>query len=234
MDKSKIKAFLQSTLKLSLAISLALVVTVAALVGGFVLYDNHQKESARRLAAPYEVVTRRTVDLKDVLSLTFTVETKLIDGEMYVSLKAEGYPTYLEHPENRSNGFLLQFLDRDGFRIYNKSIPLTAFTTIWGAENATGLAYQFKEYTGLESYRRFSTASIGWTVNPRLVLQRPQPTAPTPPASTIPDPCAPGLANEERLRRLARFGEVRQTSSNTYTAGARSLSFIGTQLGHCR
>jgi hypothetical protein len=48
------------------------------------------------------------------------------------------------------------------------------------------------------------------------------------------DPCAIGLGMNERLSRLSKFGTVRQTSQNVYTAGEHRISFdfLG-QLSSC-
>lgn len=48
------------------------------------------------------------------------------------------------------------------------------------------------------------------------------------------DPCAMGLGMNERLSRLSRFGTVRQTSQNVYSAGGHHISFdfLG-QLSSC-
>jgi hypothetical protein len=48
------------------------------------------------------------------------------------------------------------------------------------------------------------------------------------------DPCAPGLSREERLKRLRTYGQVRETSTDTYEAGTHQITF-GTYvpLIHC-
>lgn len=227
------KAFLQGTLKLAMAISLALIATVAVVAGGFKLYEDHQKDRDRAEAAPFETVSRRVVDLKNPLDLEFSIETKVVNGYLYVSVNADGYPQYLEHPANKAKGaFVLEFEDSDGFRINEKSIPLNNFTTLWGKERAGGLSYQYKEFISLSDYKRFNSVSIRWTVDPKLTLAKPQANNPKP-SATHPDPCAPGLSKTERLSRLANFGQVRQTGSDTYSAGPRWITFIGNQLLSC-
>src|SRR5713101_736683 len=47
------------------------------------------------------------------------------------------------------------------------------------------------------------------------------------------DHCGPGLSKNERLRRLASYGALRQTSEDTYTAGNHSVSFFLGQLLSC-
>src|SRR6516165_2249455 len=49
------------------------------------------------------------------------------------------------------------------------------------------------------------------------------------------DPCEPEISREERLRRLATFGTVRQVGFGQYQAGDHELMFLrdGT-LVHCK
>lgn len=50
------------------------------------------------------------------------------------------------------------------------------------------------------------------------------------------DHCAPNLSREERLRRLALTGTVRETSYQTYSNGNHFVSFLssGPEVAHCR
>lgn len=41
------------------------------------------------------------------------------------------------------------------------------------------------------------------------------------------DPCAPHLWRDERLKRLATFGRVRETGMNTLQAGGHEVAFFG-------
>jgi hypothetical protein len=44
--------------------------------------------------------------------------------------------------------------------------------------------------------------------------------------------CAPNLSRQERINRLAKKGQIRQTSENSYSAGSSfvSFSFAGTLM----
>ena len=57
------------------------------------------------------------------------------------------------------------------------------------------------------------------------------------PAGDPSDPCAPNLSRAERLRRLATFGQVRETGLETYEAGTHSVTLgfgYGVGLISCR
>jgi len=49
-----------------------------------------------------------------------------------------------------------------------------------------------------------------------------------------PDPCAPNLSQAERLRRLAAFGQLRQTADGDYEAGGHSVMYSFGTLLACR
>ena len=50
------------------------------------------------------------------------------------------------------------------------------------------------------------------------------------------DPCAPGISSKERLKRLSKFGEVRQVGPGDYEAGGRRVSIfeLDNSLIYCR
>lgn len=50
------------------------------------------------------------------------------------------------------------------------------------------------------------------------------------------DPCAPGISSKERLKRLSKFGEVRQVGPGDYEAGGRRVSIFeyDNSLIYCR
>lgn len=49
------------------------------------------------------------------------------------------------------------------------------------------------------------------------------------------DPCAPGLTREQRLDRLKRFGTLRQTSENIFSAGIHQIIFSNSgHIINCR
>jgi len=228
--------FLKGILKLTIAISLALIATAAVIFGGYKLLGDREESRRKADAAPYEQVSRHQVDLKKPLDLAFTVETKVVDGYLYVSIRADGYPKYLLHPKNKASGaFILNFYDSDGFNVYEKSISIKDFTTVVNGSDPDGLSYQFKEFVSLSDYKRFSRTSIGWTVDEKLVPTTAQPSPPIPskPTATLPDPCAPGLSKSERLRRLAALGDVKQSSADSYSAGGRRVAFSGDYLLSC-
>ena len=74
-------------------------------------------------------------------------------------------------------------------------------------------------------------------------LQRAKPRAkpsatskPSPSSSEVDntDPCALNLSEAERLRRLATYGVVRQSSDGNYYAGKHNVTYSGSYLIYCR
>jgi len=54
------------------------------------------------------------------------------------------------------------------------------------------------------------------------------------PLSEDSDPCAVGIATDERLRRLRRYGPVRQTGDETYEAGEHRIMLVGGKMMYCQ
>lgn len=52
-------------------------------------------------------------------------------------------------------------------------------------------------------------------------------------SASVDDHCAPGISKAERLRRLALHGVVRQSGSDSYNVGGRSLHFFQSELLAC-
>lgn len=49
------------------------------------------------------------------------------------------------------------------------------------------------------------------------------------------DHCAPSISKAERFKRLSKYGAVRETGLNEYSAGSKSITFLSpTELLNCR
>jgi hypothetical protein len=164
-------------------------------------------------------------------------KTKLVDGQMYVSLRFNGYPDYFNYPANQSEGFHIQFLDADGFNLFEKYLKVSEFATVVdGSGKQAGLMMQFTQFASVKDYSNLASMSVGWT----LSTKAPKPARPlNPPASilndqTANDHCAPGISRQERMSRLARHGQVREVGMGEYVAGGRTLHYIGGDLYSCK
>jgi hypothetical protein len=81
---------------------------------------------------------------------------------------------------------------------------------------------------GLETYKQIGRLQVGWN----LVTDVPEAA---PQAEAVADPCAPGLSRQERMKRLAQYGEVRETGKHDYTAGGHTVMFgYDGDLTYCR
>lgn len=198
------------------------------------LYDR----SAKLEAEKYQVVRNWQADVKENLQVDLTARTKLVDGRLYASVIVRGYPAYLSNPKlhtkNQNAYIFLTFEDDDGFKVYEKSIKVSEFSTTVDARNEKiGLNYEFDEYLGVASYKRFSRLAIRWNLD--TVIPPEVAPVPTKPKVSIEDGssdhCAPGLSKAERMRRLAKHGTVRQTGEDNYSVGLRSLTFYPASIG---
>ena len=90
---------------------------------------------------------------------------------------------------------------------------------------------RIKDYISLLDYKRFKDIKFSSTLQTKI------PTKPVPDTKEEPVPdtkedrspldhCAPNLSREERLRRLSKYGKLREKSSHSYSAGERSVSFF--------
>ncbi len=229
----EVRSFFKAAGRLAVAIFLALVALAAVIAG----YQKVMAYFDEKKAEPYRIVRDWEADLV-VLQLEGTAKTKLLNGTAYMEFQLHGYPPYLQDPQlkmrNRNNGFWFEFSDSDGFTVFKKFVALSEFTTrLNQAGKPAAHAIQLEEFVGVEKYARFDAFRVRWTIETEL----PQPTAPvldfkpeakpkvkpTPAVGGNGDHCEPGLARAERLRRLAQFGQVRETGMNDYAAGGKSL-----------
>jgi hypothetical protein len=223
--------FFKGALKIAVAIVLSIV--ALSILGGIAayIYENHQKSKA----TPYEVVKRWSFDATEPLGLKLTGKTKLVDNSMYIDLLFSGNPPYLKYASNRPDAnrqITIYFKDKDGFKVYEKSIGLHEFTTMVDKGTPVGLAFEFDVFMALDTYARFDHIDLTWnldTAEPKLLVD-----------SDVlgqekPDHCAPNLSKAERLKRLARHGTLRETGLNEYSAGGRSIHFLNSsELLSCR
>jgi len=170
------------------------------------------------------------------LDLKFLIKTKLVDSKLLLNLEVVGYPDYFKNQDFWKNSddynFLIFFLDADGFEIYKKEVKLKEMARKAGEKEETiGFRYQLSEYLDATTYSKFESPKVGWNF-PTKITKRD--TAVTANQQLVPkaknsdsfDHCAPNLSKEERLRRLALSGSVRQSGTNSYSVGLKTLSFF--------
>jgi hypothetical protein len=223
------KIFLKSIAKLSAALFIALTST-ALLIYGYISFTESQtlKEEEK-----YETLKDWMVKL-DPIDMTAYLKTKVVRGEMFVQFDLRGYPEWLRNPslalKNRDEEFILQFNDKDGFKIYERRVKLSEFTTVLNDKGEKkGLSFQFTESLLAKKYGQFHKAKVGWTIEvnapaaltkPAMALQVAKPN------SNSVDHCAPEISRSERLRRLALSGVIRQSGANSFSVGSKTISFF--------
>lgn len=210
------KDFFKGTLKIALAVFLALV-GLAAVVAGYETFQRAHKEAE---AKPFEEVRNWSTDLKEQLGMLVTARTKLVGGRLLASIDIEGHPVLLDDPRNRDGSLSFVFLDKDGFELHQKNIRVSEFTTVVG-EGGTkkGIRHQYQENLEIGEYQQFSQLRVGWALitKPELGAAAEKPKL---------DHCAPNLSKSERLKRLAQHGTVRQMGEGRYQVGNRSVNIF--------
>lgn len=230
----KLNEFFRGAMKIATAI----VVAVAALSvfgwGVWKLQDMKEKADARQ----YEAIKPWPVDLKENLQMTLLARAKLVDGRLLVAVNIDGYPAYLTDPrlqaKNSDAGITLLFQDKDGFKVHAKSIAIREFSGIVDSKGArSGLRYEFDGYMGVADYARISQLRVEWTLETAIP---PTPVAIKSTEDVDGDPCAPSLSKPERLKRLAKYGALRETGAGGYKAGGHEVMFntYDWSLVYCR
>lgn len=218
------KSFLLAAAKLATGLFLA-GLALAIVIG---LYSWAADSYERRQAQQYESTREWSADLSKNLGMQLHVKTKVVSGRLLLSVDVAGYPAYLADPrlaeQNRKAQLILNFIDSDGFRVLSQPIELSEFSAIVGTKGVEiGLRTQLEKYVSIEEYKRFKSLQVEWTLETKI-----------PPAQVsdvqnderLLDHCAPGISREERLKRLAKYGKLRETGVGFYSAGGRSVKFF--------
>jgi hypothetical protein len=229
--KGGLRGFVVSASRLALSLSIAFVALGAVCAVGYWAYTYSERQAAKRA----EDVRFWSKDLSSHLQMKATARTKLIDGVMHAAIEFDGYPEFLKHPANRSRGFHVSWDDSDGFTHVKKSLPLIEFTTTVNEKGEPiGNRVQFTELVSVRAYASLARLNVDWTFDVNVAKSAP-PKPEFASADVASDHCAPGLSRQERLRRLARHGQVRETGIDSFSVGHRSVSFLsGSEVLSCR
>ena len=222
-----LKNFMTGVAKVAAAMVLA--VLVLAVIGYGI--SEYREGARKREAQPFEEVKIWTPPVHEALGMKLRARTKVVDGMLYVDLTFQGYPQYLALPAMRARNadrwIKVEFLDHDGFKLFDKTVAIKEFTSIVGPDaKPDGLQYEFTQMVTLDDYRRWASAQVGWNVETKapVAFGDLNPVVDEKPKQ---DQCAPGLSKAERLKRLAQYGTVRQTGLGEYQAGGRRLVYLG-------
>lgn len=221
----------------SSAVRLAAALTMAAICIGIIgfaanwAYTYPEREQAKQAA----VMRTWSDDLSPILGMTVQAKTKVTDAMLQMVLEFDGHPEFLNQTGNLERGFFLEWQDANGFTHIKKFVKLSEFTRLLDTNGKpNGLSGQFAEFTSAASYNRVVTMKVGWN----LTTEAPQAKAPQPAdrSDSSGDHCAPGISRQERLRRLAKHGQIRETGYGEYTAGIHSVNMMpyDGSLLHCR
>lgn len=193
---------------------------------------SRMEEAVRKLSSSIE-----SEDKIDVVAKKFAGNNKDIlaaDDDITQKVLVYSVPTNCSSPFN----LLVNIrADQDGnllwFRVWSRNPPpelgypqdlVAKFTVDYDAlrkENIAKKLAQKKQQEELQKKKLASEAlnkqnsSFNYSQNSSSVLDSKLET----------DPCAPELSKQERLRRLALFGSVKQNSENSYSAANRTVMF---------
>jgi hypothetical protein len=238
---ARIRSFCTSALRLSFALAVAFLLTGAVAWLAYWVSTYSEREAVKGAEAP----RLWSKDLTSNLGMKAAAKTKMLNGTLLVVVDLEGYPDFIEHTLNRNKGFTFEWNDADGFTHVTKFLPISGFTTkVDDKGKPTGLNAQFSQSASISEYTRLASMQVGWNLETDAAkLRPPAPSAAPQLASgqapqvgegeSAGDHCAPGLSRQERLRRLAQHGAVRETGYGTYSAGGRTLTMSGGEVIFC-
>jgi len=229
----KVIEYLKSTLRTAMAIFLALC-ALALVIGLSTAAYNHWE---RLQAKEYEVLKDWNADVRSHLDFAVNAKTKLVDGRLFMKVSTDAYPPYLRYlaasPSAQNAELILNFVDKDGFKIYSKSIPINSFSTyVDKSGKPLGLRFESEEYIAVKTYASLVDMHVQWTTD-LVSLGKERSAAPV---EKVLDHCAPNILKAERMKRLAQHGEVRQTGEASFEAGSHGLWFLSydNSLINCR
>jgi hypothetical protein len=221
------RAFLASSFKIGLAIFLAFVALIILVALANWAYEGYKSQAAKK----FEVVKKWNVDLSAPLQMQLGLRTKLMNQTLYGSITGSGYPSFLSDTQLRSRNhdawLKIVFNDSDGFKVFEKSIPLNEFTGVTNDQGKrVGISHDFNSSVSPAEYEKFAHFTVEWNVVTEIPAPATAKAAPRPAGQDGTDHCAPGISKAERLRRLATYGTTRETGMNTYRAGDHEVMFL--------
>jgi hypothetical protein len=161
---------------------------LATLILGLAVWGVLTVREKSEEAANAPLATLKTWPRVAALSNTMCrLQTVWRTGNIYYQFEVQGYPPVLRQTREHENqaAFSINFLDKDGFRLFQHGLPLSAMAQVIGADGqASGLLWKGDESMNVDLYRRAASWEISWSgFSP---ASAPEPAAPS--AHSIPPP----------------------------------------------
>lgn len=232
---ARIRSLGSSVFRLGAALAMAFLATGAIVFTAYWAYTYPERQESKQA----EIVRTWSKDLSSNLGMKLQARSKVVDGTMHIAVELDGYPAFLKDPANSSRGFHFEWNDADGFTRIKKFVQVSEFsTTVNEKGQPYGLNGQFSQFVSVADYSKLTSMAVGWNVETESPQKRPSVAQlePVTADAVLADHCAPGLNKQERLRRLSRHGQVRQTGMGEYTAAGRFVQYLGdgSELYGCR
>lgn len=161
LNTGAFKRFTVAVLKLACGIVLATLILGLA-VWGVLTFRARSEEAAN---AP--LATLKTWPVVNALTNTkFHLRTVWRNGNIYYQFDVIGYPPVLRQTrEHEGQGtFAINFLDKDGFRLFERRLALAEMTGEIGADGQpTGLSWKGDESMNVDLYRRTTRWDLSWS-----------------------------------------------------------------------
>jgi len=168
-----LKRFALAVLKIACGLSLAAILLGLGAWGVITLLERSEEAAKAPLATPKdwsEVTAGALADTK------FTLRTVWRREHLYYQFQIHAYPPEIAQARESDAGaaFIIDFLDGNGFRLFQKVLELREMTRAVGSDRKIGgLSWKGDEYLGADVYRRAESWELRWSGFPEVKVAAP-------------------------------------------------------------
>jgi len=182
LNTGAFKKFTISVLKVTCGIVLATLI-LGLIVWGVITFRERSEEAANAPLAALK--TWPEVAVEALAGTKFYLRTVWRNGSIYYQFDVQGYPSVLRQARERETqaAFNIDFLDKDGFRLFEHRLTVAETTAALGSDGQPGgLSWKGDEFMNVDLYRRAAIWELTWSGLPSA----PAPDAAAPPAASVP------------------------------------------------
>lgn len=201
-------------------VKIACGISLAALIVGLGVWavstHNERSKAAENAQLATLKVWPDATGSKQFANATFHLRTVWRDGEIYYQFEVKGYPPILAQARRKSSAvFFIRFLDKDGFKLFEHTLPLSEMLGNIGLDDQpTGLSWEGDESITANLYRSAGTWNFAYAGFPETSEVKPEPSSARPSTARVPAPTIkPKWQDVSLWRGLSRGnskGEVRR------------------------
>jgi len=163
LNTGAFKRFMISVLKVAGGIVLASLM-LGLIVWAVVTFRERSEAAANAPLAALKTWPEVAVDA--LAGTKFHLRTVWRNGSIYYQFDVQGYPPVLRQTREHEGqaAFNINFLDKDGFRLFDHRLALAETTAAVGADGQPGgLSWKGDEFMNVDLYRRAAIWELSWS-----------------------------------------------------------------------